>query len=113
MLPARPLEGKVALVTGGSRGIGRAIVLRLAEMGARVCINFFKTRSAAEETLRDVESCGGVGMLIRCNVGNHRTLHKMFDTVREKYGILNIFISNDAMGRIGDIHQIDDEMWDR
>ena len=51
-------------------------------------------------------------MLIRCNVGNHRTLHKMFDTVREKYGILDIFISNAAMGRIGDIHQVDDEMWD-
>ncbi|MBD3168106.1 MAG: SDR family oxidoreductase [candidate division Zixibacteria bacterium] len=111
MISNKPLDGKVALVTGGSRGIGKAVSLRLADMGAQVCVNFFKTRSAAEETLQEVKERGSDGTLIRCNVGNHKTLDRMFDTIKEKYGKLDIFISNAALGRVGDIHKVDDEMW--
>jgi enoyl-[acyl-carrier protein] reductase III len=112
MYSAKPLEGKIALVTGGTRGIGRAISLRLAEMGAQICINFFKTRSAAEETLEEVRKIGSDGMTVRCNVGNHPTLHKMFDSIKQKYGKLDIFVSNAALGMIGDIQDVDDKMWD-
>ncbi len=111
MIDATPLKGKVALVTGGSRGIGKAISMRLADMGAKVCINFFKNRNAAEETLEEVKSKGGDALLLRANVGSQKSLNKMFDNIKNTIGTLDIFISNAALGRIGHIKDIDDEAW--
>ncbi len=108
----RPLEGKVALVTGGTRGIGKAVTLRLAEQGAKVVINFFKNRTNAEKTLDEVRERGGDGMLFRANVGNHQQLHRMFDTIEEKYGIMHFFISNAALGIPGEIDEVNDKIWD-
>ena len=108
----KPFEGKIALVTGGTRGIGRAVTLRLAEMGATVIINFFENRTAAEDTMEEVRKRGSDGMLFRANVGNHQQLHKMFDAIEEKYGILHIFISNAALGIPGEIDEVDDKIWD-
>lgn len=108
----RILEGKTALVTGGTRGIGRAVTLRLAAMGATVCVNYFKTRSAADEIIAEIEKIGGQAVTIRCNVGNHGMLEKMFATIKEKYGKLDIFISNAALGKTGAISEIDDSSWD-
>ncbi|PJA28004.1 MAG: enoyl-[acyl-carrier-protein] reductase FabL [candidate division Zixibacteria bacterium CG_4_9_14_3_um_filter_46_8] len=111
LIKSNPLEGKIALVTGGSRGIGKAISLRLAEMGASVCINYFKRRQAGEETLKLIQDNGGEGMLLRANVGNQTSLQKMFESVKETYGKLDIFISNAALGMFGGINEVDDKMW--
>src|SRR5215831_3134801 len=64
------LEGKVALVTGASRGIGRAIALLLAARGAHVGVNFFRNREAAEQTAREIEALGVRALVLRGNVGD-------------------------------------------
>jgi len=74
------LKGKVALVTGSSRGIGRAIALRLAQEGADVVVNYFRRREAAEQTARDIEKLGVTARVIRANVGEPEKLNEMFDT---------------------------------
>ncbi len=112
MSECKPLEGKIAFITGGSRGIGKAIVFKLMRMGAFVCINFFKNRGPAEETLKEVKKAGGDGLLLRGNVGNVSSIAKMFDTINEKFGRLDIFISNAALGRVADIDAIDEKSWD-
>ena len=87
------LKDKVALVTGGSRGIGRAIALKLAEQGADIIINYFRHGQAAEQTARDVESLGASAKVIKANVGDPKKIDEMFDTIESSFGRLDIFIS--------------------
>ena len=107
------LKGKVALVTGGSRGIGRAIALRLAEKGADVMINFFTNRTKAQETLEEIRKKGVRAESVRGNVGNPEHIQKIFNSVREKFGQLDIFISNAATGVLKPILGVDLKDWQR
>ena len=70
------LENTIALVTGGSRGIGRAICVRLAAMGATVGINYVANPTAAEETLRLVEAAGGRGFVVRFDVADAKAVQE-------------------------------------
>lgn len=92
------LEGKTALVTGGSRGIGRAIAVRLAQAGANVAINYLRQRTAADETLALIEREGVKGMAIRANVGEPENIYDMMQQIRETFGGLDILVSNAASG---------------
>lgn len=92
------LKGKVALVTGGSRGIGRAIALKLASEGADIIINYFRRLQAAKQTAKDVEKLGVSAQLIKANVGDPEKLDEMFDTIKSSFGGLDIFINNAASG---------------
>jgi enoyl-[acyl-carrier protein] reductase III len=106
------LKGKTAFVTGGTRGIGKAIALDLAEMGADVAINFFRSREAAKAAVAEIESKGVRAYAIRANVGNEEAIPKMFAEVREHFSKLDIFVSNAALGHFGNILDVDDKMWD-
>lgn len=92
------LKGKVALVTGGSRGIGRAIALRLAEQGANIAINFMRNRKAAQQTVEDLEAHGVKAKAYRANVGNEEELHSMFEQFEADFGRIDILVSNAASG---------------
>lgn len=107
-----PLEGKLALVTGGGRGIGRAIALKLASQGADIIINFFRRREAAEETAKDVESLGVKAEVIRANVGDPGKINEMFDTIGSKFGHLDILISNAASGVGRSLMDVDVKAWE-
>jgi len=106
------LKGKVALVTGGSRGIGRAIALKLAEQGADVIINFFRHRQAAEQTAKDVESLGVAAKVIKANVGDPEKIDEMFDIIGSSFGRLDIFINNAASGLPRSTLDLDTKGWD-
>ena len=94
-----PLQGKFALVTGGSRGIGRGIVLKLAERGAAVAINYIQDEVAARDTLARVRELGAEGFIVRADVSRPEEWSSMAGQVREQFGALDIFVSN-ALGNL-------------
>lgn len=91
-------EGKVALVTGSGRGIGRAIALHLASKGADVAINFFRNREPAEQTADDVRALGRTSHALRANVGDLDELGELIEEVEARFGGLDLLICNAAMG---------------
>ena len=88
------LQGKTVLVTGGSRGIGRGIALKLAQGGARVAINYYQNKEAAEETLAKVQASGSSGFIIQADITKPDDIHQMFNAVKNEFGSLDIFVSN-------------------
>lgn len=106
------LNGKLALVTGSGRGIGRAIALKLASQGADVIVNFFRHRESAEQTARDIEALGVKADVIRANVGDASKINEMFDTIASKFGYLDILINNAASGVGRPILEVDIKAWD-
>ena len=106
------LEGKLALVTGGGRGIGRAIALKLASQGADIIVDFFRRRDAAEQTAKDIEALGVKAEVIRANVGEPIKIDEMFDTIGNKFGHLDILINNAASGVGRPITDIDVKAWE-
>lgn len=92
------LSGQVALVTGGSRGIGRAIALRLAEAGADVAINFVSAREAAMETAQQVHKLGRRAYVIKADVREEDDIQSMVEFISQEVGQLNIVVSNAASG---------------
>lgn len=96
--PQVNLSGQAALVTGGSRGIGRAIAVQLAEAGARVAINFLRNRKAAEETAATITNARGEALILKANVGEEEQVERMIAAIREKFGRLDILVSNAASG---------------
>lgn len=88
------LKDKVALVTGGSRGIGRAIALKLASLGANIVINYEKNESAANEVIKEVERLGSKGLALQCNVTGYKDCEDMVKKVVEKYGKIDILVNN-------------------
>lgn len=88
------LNGKHALITGSSRGIGRGIALMLAEKGVKVAINYFQNEVAANDTLAKVKERGSDGFLIQADVSRPDDISRMFEKVRDEFGRLDIFVSN-------------------
>ncbi|MGQ9546502.1 MAG: enoyl-[acyl-carrier-protein] reductase FabL [Dehalococcoidia bacterium] len=106
------LHGKLALVTGGGRGIGRAIALKLASQGADVVVNFFRRREAAEQTAKDIQALGVRTEIVRANVGDETKIDEMFDEIRNKFGYLDILINNAASGVGRPVTDIDAKAWE-
>lgn len=107
----RDLEGRTALVTGGSRGIGRAIALSLAERGANLVIVYLRKRAAAQETAAEIEGFGVKALSVRCNVADESSLASLFGHIEETFGSLDIFVSNAATGVIKPVADLDHRAW--
>jgi enoyl-[acyl-carrier protein] reductase III len=88
------LKGKRALITGGSRGIGRGIALKLAESGAQVAVHYHVNQAAAKETLERVRKHGADGFLVQADVTRMDDVRRMFAEVRQAFGTLDIFVAN-------------------
>src|SRR3989442_5589443 len=88
------LQGKHALVTGSSRGIGRGIALKLAERGVNVAVHYYTQEEAASETVAQVRARGAKGCVIQADVTRPGEIQGMFDQVRRQFGGLDIFVSN-------------------
>ena len=106
------LKNKVALITGGSRGIGRAITLKLADEGADVIINYFRKREPAEKTAEQARSKGVRAQIIKANIGDPEKIDTMFDQVEAEFGKLDILVSNAASGVARPAMELDSKSWD-
>ena len=87
-------QGKNALITGSSRGIGRGIALKLAEKGACVAVHYYRNREAAEMTLAKIRELGSSGFLVQADVCRPDEVRGIFERVRTEFGSLDIFVSN-------------------
>jgi 3-oxoacyl-[acyl-carrier protein] reductase len=106
------LEGKVALVTGGSRGIGRAIAISLAEAGANVVVNYAGNETAAAEVAAHIVSLGHKALIIKANVGNSNEVDAMVKQTLEEFGQLDILVNNAGITRDNLIMRMKDHEFD-
>lgn len=105
-------EGKVALVTGASRGIGRATALMLAERGANVAINYQGNEERAREVLNQVEEMGREAILVKADVSDYEQVEKMIDEVLRRFGRIDILVNNAGITRDTLIMRMKEEDWD-
>jgi NAD(P)-dependent dehydrogenase (short-subunit alcohol dehydrogenase family) len=87
---AAPLEGKVALVTGGGRGIGKGYAVELARHGASVVINYNSSAAAAEKTVQEIKNLGGMALALKANVTSIAEVSKMFEDAVKHFGRMDI-----------------------
>lgn len=106
------LTNKVALVTGGSRGIGRAIAIALAEKGAKVAINYAGREDAANETVSIIQKNGGEAIAIKANVADYEEVEQMVKRVVETFGSLDILVNNAGITRDNLILRMKESDWD-
>ena len=106
------LQGKTALVTGGSRGIGRAICLRLAKMGARVYINYVAGLTAAESTREEIAAAGGQATLLPFDVADAVTTTEGIKKLIAEAGAIDILVNNAGITRDGLLARMKEEDWD-
>ncbi|MFT9494550.1 3-oxoacyl-[acyl-carrier-protein] reductase [Anaerosolibacter sp.] len=107
------LLGKTAVVTGGSRGIGRAIVLKLAEMGANIVVNYTSSPQKAEEVVALVKEMGREAIAIQANVSDSDAIQKMMQEVEEKFSTIDILINNAGITKDTLLMKMKDEDWDQ
>jgi NAD(P)-dependent dehydrogenase (short-subunit alcohol dehydrogenase family) len=100
------MKDRIALITGGSRGIGRALAFGLAERGAIPVINYRRNEKAAAETLRGVAEWGGEGVAIRADLEEVEEIERLFSEVQERFGRLDFFISNAAASNFRPIMEL-------
>ncbi len=113
---ATPLANRVALITGGGTGIGRAIALALAERGADVAVNYSRSRDDAEGTAGAIRELGRRGLAVKADVSKDREVTEMVDRVVREWGRLDILVNNAGTTKYvdhKDLNGLTEEAWDR
>jgi 3-oxoacyl-[acyl-carrier protein] reductase len=105
--------GKTAIVTGASRGIGRAIALRLAADGFRVVVNFAGNAAKADETVDEIISAGGSAMAIQADVANPNDVQQLFDKTLKAYGQIDVVVNNAGIMPMSPIAKSDVDTFDK
>ena len=106
------LEGKIALVTGASRGIGRQIALTLGREGASVIVNYNGSAAKAEEVVKEIEAAGGKAEAVQCNVSDFGSCGRMMADVVSRYGRLDILVNNAGITRDNLLMKMSEEDFD-
>ena len=106
------LENKGSVVTGGSRGIGRAVAEALAAEGATVAVIYAGNIKAAEDTVRTIEEAGGKAFAVQCDVADEAAVTDMVKMVHEKLGTIDVFVNNAGITRDGLLMRMKREDWD-
>lgn len=104
---------KTALVTGGSRGIGAATALELAEAGYAVAVNYQKSAEKAEEVVKMIRSSGGRAMAVQADISDSAAVERMFTEVRERFGGVDLLVNNAGISYIGLFQEMSDSDIDR
>ena len=105
------LSGKTALVTGASRGIGRAIAVALAREGAKVAVNYQSNEAKAQEVADEIASFGGAAILVKANVADAGEARAMVKKVVDQWGRLDVLVNNAGITRDKSLRKLDDESW--
>jgi 3-oxoacyl-[acyl-carrier protein] reductase len=106
------LQGKVALVTGASRGIGRAIALELARQGAKIAVNYAGSEAKANEVVEEIKNMGGEAFAIQADVSDAQAVDRMIKTVLERFGRIDILVNNAGITRDNLLMRMKEEEWD-
>lgn len=107
------LDGKTAIVTGASRGIGRAIALELAAQGAAVVINYNGSQDKAQEVEKEIRENGGTASIYQCNVADYGQCGKFIQDVISQYGKLDILVNNAGITKDGLLMKMSEEDFDK
>ena len=105
------LKGKTALVTGASRGIGRAIALKLAEHGADVVVNYVNNGEAAEEVIKKINEMGRKALKFKADISDRKALEVMVEFTAENFGKIDILVNNAGIVRFGTITDMSQTDW--
>ncbi|MCQ1850587.1 SDR family oxidoreductase [Neorhizobium galegae] len=103
---------RVAIVTGASKGIGRAIALRLAEDGIAVVVNYATSRQAADEVVAQIEAGGGKAVAVQADVGSPTAAATLFDAAEQSFGGADILVNNAGVMRLAPLAEMDDEAFE-
>lgn len=104
---------QVALVTGSSRGIGRAIAAQLAREGYAVCVNYLEQREAAEKLVEQLRAEGGQAIAVQADVADRAAVEVMVRITEETFGPVTLLVNNAGISRQGLFQDVDDELWER
>lgn len=107
------LKEKVALITGGGRGIGRAISLALAQEGTKVCVNYFHNKDTAEEVVKRIKENGGEAISYRTDVSKLEEVNRMVEEVNKKFGGIDILINNAGLNIDKYLMIMNEKEWDK
>lgn len=106
------LSGRVALVTGASRGIGRAIAMELARNGAAIAVNYASSAGPAEETVKAIEALGNKAAAFKADVGDRQAVSAMIQGIKEQLGPVDILVNNSGINRDRTLRRMEDQDWD-
>ena len=106
------LRGKVALVTGASRGLGRAIAVKLASLGCKVVINYCQSQEKAQEVIVEIEQRGGEAMLIKADVSDAVSVREMIKTINNRWGNIDILVNNAGINKDTLVLRMNEDVWD-
>lgn len=106
-------SGKVALVTGGAQGIGRATVMALARAGADVAVNDLRSQDSPPDVVEEIRRLGRKSLYARADVGNRQQVEAMFNEIDRVFGRLDILVNNAGTGVPGKLEEIDLDTWNR
>ena len=106
------LKGKVAIVTGGSRGIGKNIALQFARERATVIVNYRNSKEQAEETVKLIENEGGEGLALKCDVSSFKDTQQFVNDVKEKFGKIDILVNNAGITKDTLLMRMKEEQFD-
>ena len=106
------LTGKCAVVTGASRGIGRAIALELASQGARVVVNYSGSADKAAQVVEEIEANGGEAIAVQANVASGESVQQLMQTALSTYGAIDILVNNAGITRDNLLMRMKDDEWD-
>lgn len=109
----RPLEGKRALVTGASKGVGKGIALELARQGCAVAVNYHSDAAGAAATVQEIVETGGRAFAVQANVGSSAEVDAMFARVDAELGALNILVNNAGVQTWKPLLELTEAEWDR
>ena len=106
-------DGKVAVVTGASRGIGKATALALAREGCTVVVNYNRNQEKAREVVEAIKAAKARGVVVRCDVSVRREVEAMFKTAVDEFGKVDILVNNAGIAVMAPILETGDDVWDR